>query len=349
MRVGIKIMLENERIKISVIITAFNIEDYIGKCLESILNQTYRNLEIIIINDGSTDQTLSVIQECIKNDSRVIIINQVNQGVNESRKNGYLKSKGDYLLFVDGDDWLENDAVEKLVEVIQHQEVDIVLFDILKVTNDGSIPLILNYLNSTLERVDLLESLFLYEIYPSVCSKMIKKEFLMKLDTPFCPRLNYAEDLATCAKWFQNQPTYFYLNQYLYNYYQRENSITQNVDVKILDIDKALLWIKGNLSNNQIFTKYKEPFEYMVFCHLFESKVLKTPKEKNPFHKQIYDQWKAYKINWKDNKLIYNRITQVPFALRIRIKFYLISYNLGILFDWIRMVMLSTLKMEKKI
>ncbi|CUO27978.1 Hyaluronan synthase [Turicibacter sanguinis] len=342
-------MLENERIKISVIITAFNIEDYIGKCLESILNQTYRNLEIIIINDGSTDQTLSVIQECIKNDSRVIIINQVNQGVNESRKNGYLKSKGDYLLFVDGDDWLETDAVEKLVEVIQHQEVDIVLFDILKVTNDGSRPLILNYLNSTLERVDLLESLFLYEIYPSVWSKMIKKEFLMKLDTPFCPRLNYAEDLATCAKWFQNQPTYFYLNQYLYNYYQRENSITQNVDVKILDIDKALLWIKENLNNNQIFTKYKESFEYMVFCHLFESKVLKTPKEKNPFHKQIYDQWKAYKINSKDNKLIYNRITQAPFALRIRIKFYLISYNLGILFDWIRMVMLSTLKMEKKI
>lgn len=342
-------MKQNENIKISIIIPVYNIERYIGKCLESLIKQTYNNIEIIVINDGSTDQSFNVIEKYCENDLRIELINQENQGVNEARKNGYLHSSGDYLLFVDGDDWLEIDAIDKLVDIAIKHNPDIILFDTIRVNNEKKVPLVFNYLDTSQNEIDLLEKLFLYDIHPSVCSKMVKKEFLMKLDIPFCPRLNYAEDLATCSKWFQHKPTYFYLNQHLYNYYQRENSITQNVDTKILDIDKALLWIKEDLNNNQIFTKYKESFEYMVFCHLFESKVLKTPKEQNPFHKQIYNQWKLYKINTKENKLVSNRIADFPVALRFRVKFYLVSYNLGILFDWVRKVMLSIFKLEKKI
>lgn len=104
---------------VSIIIPVFNVELYINKCLASIVHQTYENIEIILINDGSTDNSLDVCNTWATQDSRIRVINQVNSGPSNARNRGILESKGDWILFVDSDDYISFDAVEILVSYIK--------------------------------------------------------------------------------------------------------------------------------------------------------------------------------------------------------------------------------------
>lgn len=112
--------------KISVVITAYNLENFIEKCLSSVLNQTYKNIEVILVNDCSTDGTMSIVNR-YKNDERLTIINhEENLGAGWSRRHGIEASKGDYIITVDGDDWLGEDFIEKLVENAKETNADII-------------------------------------------------------------------------------------------------------------------------------------------------------------------------------------------------------------------------------
>ena len=95
--------------KISVIIPAYNVENYIEKCIESVINQTFRNIEIIVIDDGSTDGTTSIIRRYSKKDRRIVPIYKKNSGVSDSRNIGIDKFTGDYVFFLDSDDWIDED------------------------------------------------------------------------------------------------------------------------------------------------------------------------------------------------------------------------------------------------
>ena len=112
--------------KISVIIIAYNIEEYIERCLKSVLMQSLSEIEIIIINDGSTDNTLKIINELVINDNRVKIINKKNSGIIEARKSGIEIASGEYILFVDGDDWLELNACDRLYEIATENNLDLI-------------------------------------------------------------------------------------------------------------------------------------------------------------------------------------------------------------------------------
>lgn len=112
--------------KITIIIPCYNVQKYIEQCLGSIINQTYTNLEIICINDGSTDNTLNIIKEFHKKDKRLHVIDQSNKGLSESRNIGVQNATGDYIMFVDSDDWLELDTIEYLLN--QQKGYDVICF-----------------------------------------------------------------------------------------------------------------------------------------------------------------------------------------------------------------------------
>lgn len=114
---------------ISVIIPVYNVERHLEKCLNSIVNQTYKNLEIILINDGSTDNSGVICEKYAENDSRVIYISRENKGVSASRNEGIELSNGDYFSFIDSDDYLELDAYEYLINIIKEKNVDIVNYE----------------------------------------------------------------------------------------------------------------------------------------------------------------------------------------------------------------------------
>ena len=114
-------------IKVSVIIPVYNAEKYITECIESLLNQTLQQCEFIFVNDGSKDHSGAIIDEFKKKDSRIILINQENQGVSMARNNGLKAASGEYVGFVDADDYIENDMYETMYNHAKQDECDAVI------------------------------------------------------------------------------------------------------------------------------------------------------------------------------------------------------------------------------
>ena len=115
---------------VSVIVPIFNTEKYLRRCVDSVLTQTYPNLELILINDGSTDSSGELIDQIAMMDARVRVVHQVNSGVSVARNNGVLISNGDYVYFLDSDDWLEREMIESCVRAINENELDVVFFGV---------------------------------------------------------------------------------------------------------------------------------------------------------------------------------------------------------------------------
>lgn len=114
--------------KISIIIPVYNVEEFLRESLDSVKNQTYKNIEIICVNDGSPDNCLSILQEYAKDDNRFVIIDKTNEGVAAARNDAMRVASGDYMMFVDGDDWLELNACERLVQVMEEYNPDVVMY-----------------------------------------------------------------------------------------------------------------------------------------------------------------------------------------------------------------------------
>ena len=145
---------------ISIIIPIYNNEKFISRCLDSIINQTYKKIEIIIVNDGSTDKSLDVISKYEKKDNRIKVINKKNEGVSIARNIGIESSKGDYITFVDADDWLELDAIEKLYIEITEKNVDVVRgnYYINKfISDNANIAKMYELSNKIIKRVEAIE------------------------------------------------------------------------------------------------------------------------------------------------------------------------------------------------
>ena len=123
---------------VSIIIPAYNVESYIRKCVESVIVQTYKDLEVIVINDGSTDSTFSQLMELKEKDSRIKVISWPNQGLSAARNLGIEISNGDFIFFLDGDDWLDSTCVERMIAVQKQENSDIVVADYMRFREEDS-------------------------------------------------------------------------------------------------------------------------------------------------------------------------------------------------------------------
>lgn len=325
-----------QNIKVSIIIAAYNIEKYISRCLDSLVNQTFKNIEIIVVDDGSTDKTLEVINKYACKDDRIIVHSQENKGSIEARKSGFNISNGEYILFVDGDDWVEENTIEILYSNVNNQQnnVDVVLFNFIEVSNNKK-EFLESYKWNRVVSDDLLKYLFINEIYPCIWSKFIRKGFIIHNNIEFPNNISYAEDLAFISSIFIKKPTYKLCRDNLYNYYQRDNSITKTINAKALEINLALQFIKRKLIDSNLLDKYKYEYECMVFIRLFLCKILDinyVVKSKE-IHKEIFLQYKEYNINIKNNDYIRKLIRNRRKIDSLRINLYSKNYYLGYYFD----------------
>jgi glycosyltransferase involved in cell wall biosynthesis len=141
--------------KVSVIVPVYNVYEYIEKCLDSLVNQTYKNIEIILINDGSTDNSLDIIKKYQKKHENIIVINQENHGQGYARNKGIEKSNGEFIMFVDSDDYVDTDIVKKLVGSIKDN--DAVVCNIYKVINENLLEFH-NYLEYGSDKINFMLS-----------------------------------------------------------------------------------------------------------------------------------------------------------------------------------------------
>lgn len=206
--------------KVSIIVPAYNVATYISECIESIIGQTYVDIELLIINDGSTDDTKNTCEKYTEFDRRVKLVNSSNQGVSTARNIGLSLATGGYVMFVDGDDWLEPTAVETLLNEIKEQSADICFStqyykDLDKLTMATYLPT-----KSVYSAFDLLNQHVRYNFISSPCFSLISKAVIAGC--------NFKTDIHTLEDWEFNfqilaNAKKVYLTDYAYYHYRSVN------------------------------------------------------------------------------------------------------------------------------
>lgn len=237
-----------EKSRVSIIIPCYNAEKHIEKCIKSIINQTYKNIEIIAIDDGSQDNTLEILNKFKEKDKRINVISKKNTGVSDTRNIGIEKSTGNYIMFVDADDFLEEDAVEKLYNTIINNKVNIVRgmyrrISEKRISDENDI---LKYNNAN--NYEIIKSILNGDILCYVWLLMIKKEILQKYNIKFDKNLKIMEDTLFYINIIEKENIYF-LNEVIYNYVQNEESATGNVN-KTLETYKNMLKAENKIINS---------------------------------------------------------------------------------------------------
>jgi len=212
--------------KISVIIPVYNTENYIEKCIRSIMNQTYKNLEILIVNDGSYDSSIDICKKLQSEDSRIIIINQDNMGVSKARNAGLQSATGEYIGFVDSDDFLEPDMYEVMYNHLEKEQADLCRIKAFIYNRDGRIEEIAKERNTFIYRTELeiMNAYLKNELKIAVWDKLFKTETVKNLK--FDDKL-FNEDAAYVWETCLNSKKVVMDTKQLYHHIKRPvNSLT---------------------------------------------------------------------------------------------------------------------------
>jgi len=236
--------------KISVIIPVYNVEQYLEQCINSIIKQTYSNLEILLVNDGSTDSSGKVCDELASNDSRVKVIHQINGGVSSARNTGMDAASGDYITFVDSDDWLEAGMYQNMIGIVSKQNApDIVMCDFISEKENNIECITACIRKGYYNKADIIR-----ELYPtllvkedlgrlpivSACICLFKKEFLHVNQIKFEVSLKYSEDYLFMALVMIRADSFYYLkNNYYYHY--RQYNLSRSKKYQLVWWDNLLL------------------------------------------------------------------------------------------------------------
>ncbi|MDO5824631.1 glycosyltransferase [Methanobrevibacter sp.] len=255
--------------KLSVILPVYNVENYLKRCLESIVNQTLNDIEIICINDGSTDNSLKILEDFAKEDKRIQILSQENKGQGIARNRGLDIAKGEYLIFIDSDDYIPQYALEKLYENATNNDSDMVMFKLADFVDEDH----LNYskprfnLDDVFKNVDFSDFTFTFkEIKHYVLNssfipcKLYKKRFLDKFDDFRFPERLIFEDVPFHVKSLTRASKISFVPEFLYNYRLSNPTSTINKNLKREDIFKICDIVESYLINENYFEELKKEF-----------------------------------------------------------------------------------------
>lgn len=229
---------------ISVIVPIYNAEKTIRKCVDSLLAQTFNDFEILLIDDGSPDQCGAICDEYAKQDNRIRVIHQENQGVSAARQCGMDHAQGDYTIHADPDDWVEPEMLEELHKKAKEDDADMVICDFFENTYKGQ-----KYIKqqpSSLDRKVILKELFT-RLHGSCCNKLIRLESFKSNKVRFPDGINFCEDLYVNAAILLSDVRISYLNKAFYHYLKNnsdslsrrydENSENQNVALREIFVE----------------------------------------------------------------------------------------------------------------
>lgn len=220
---------------ISIIVPVYNVEKYLNRCLDSIINQSFINFELILINDGSTDKSGKICDKYAQIDKRVRVIHKKNEGVSLTRNLGINIAKGDYITFIDSDDWIEQDFLKKAIEYIKENNVSILITGFVfennkKIFNTFNAKKDEILLNDEIKKEFLKQNKFSWTVY----DKFFKKEIIKKYK--FDSRFKIGEDMLFCWQILKNEKKIGYLPLYKYHYdISASKTMTSNFSLKWFD------------------------------------------------------------------------------------------------------------------
>lgn len=217
--------------KVSVVVPIYNVENYLNKCVATIVNQTYKNLEIILVDDGSTDNSGALCDQWKKKDSRIKVIHKDNGGLSSARNAGLSDATGNYIMFEDSDDWLEIDLIERCVKRIQQDNSDVVIFGYRKVDEKENTIEELTFGNDTFSNQSLMEQLhtrILEMSFGYAWNKLYDLNVIKNSGIENDGKIIDREDLVFNMHLISHWKKISYMEYVGYNYLQRNTSLLHN-------------------------------------------------------------------------------------------------------------------------
>ena len=236
---------------VSIIVAVYNASLTIRRAIDSIINQTFRNIEIILINDGSTDNSGEICDQYALIDNRIRVIHQTNQGVSKVRQLGINESTGKYTIHVDPDDWIELNMIERLFNVAEEENSDIVICDYF--STNGYNEYYISQKPNICDKEEILCELF-YKLTGSLCNKLIKKDLYINNRIEFQYDISCGEDYITCLRLVKHSDKIAYLQEAFYHYDHTSNpkslTKTRTYDTFIHDEEIVLNIYKTDILDN---------------------------------------------------------------------------------------------------
>ena len=236
---------------ISVIVPVYKAEKYIDRCVGSLVNQTYKNIEILLIDDGSSDNCPALCDKWAKKDSRIKVIHKVNGGTAAARQSGVVAAEGEFIMFVDGDDWVRKDMCEYLLNLIDSGDYQAACCSYCLTTDDTEPPEANDETLTVLDFNGIIKGLYDYSLW-SVCLKLFRRELFEKAEIPEI-NLTVSEDLLTNFYLFRQCSNIIVSNKEKYFYFRHEGSVmTTLTERRIADQLTAYKEISDNLSEGTL-------------------------------------------------------------------------------------------------
>lgn len=304
--------------KISVIVPIYKVEDYLHRCVDSIINQTYTNLEIILVDDGSPDDCPMICDEYAKKDSRIRVVHKKNGGLSDARNAGIDIATGEYLMFIDSDDFVDVEMMESMMKNMIDNNVDMVVCNIKYVYEDREV-VKYNQADRILDRYEAMEEYLKDGVVQAVAWNKLYKKSLINDMRYKVGKTN--EDEFFTYKVVDKTDKIYYNSRSFYNYIQRDSSIMGKYSIKRLDGVEAS-YERLNFIKEKYLTLYeKEKKTFVNLCIYSYQMILKEPNLDK-------DKQGRKTLNNYRKKIKFNKIELKNYSHKDKLKIYLSKISL---------------------
>ena len=289
---------------ISIVVPVYNVEKYLEECISSIVNQTYKDIEIILVDDGSTDQSPIICDKWTEKDTRIIVYHKINGGLMSAWKYGVERANGEYIGFVDSDDWVDTDMYATMVSCAEREKCDLVCASLQCNYQNGSTintPIYLKdglYLKEEIRenifpRLLISKKLHNRIIAPNKVTKLFKRDMLMRIMDDCHDNVSIGEDLLTTFNYLQICDSIYLINNYYpYHYRINESSMIQKVDErkyeKIKELRLSLLASNAKYKNYDFTNQINADF-IDLYLKTTENYILKSNSK--TIKKDVFNIW----------------------------------------------------------
>ena len=331
--------------KISIIVPIYNAEEWLEKCVNSIVEQTYFNIEILLINDGSTDKSLEICKKFENKDNRIKVIDKKNEGVSKTRNLGIEKATGQYIKFVDSDDWLEKNTCEELIKIVKEEKTDLVICG-LNIYKNNELLRTPHLEKRIIEiKKNIKEFEYIYKVFASPCNKLYRKD---KIAENFRLNLDIGEDLLFNIKYLENIEKISVTDKCLYNVcLDNEDSLNRKFRKDKLDVNLDLTSMELEFCKKNYQCNIKEMSflynKYILLLHAYLLQMIYIVDKKS-MKKMIKKYINDKRIKEACNVIKFDRIDYNFFRILIKRKQVLLIYY----FIKLKTIILGEIQNDKK-
>ena len=299
-------------VKVSVVIPFYNVEDYFEECVSSIVNQTLKDIEIICINDGSTDNSLKILEQFANSDDRIKVFSQENRGVSASRNRGIKLAQGEYIYFMDSDDILDLNALEELYDFSKSNDLDILIFKLISFNNETGerysidyydMPFLKPFNKKVFNYKDIGHDTLKISVSPP--GKLFKRDLIASMQ--FAEGLIFEDNLFYSEAMLKAKRVSF-IDEYYYNRRVRSHSLMTSKTIKYADFITITNMIFDLFKRENVYMEFRKPL-FVRKIYSTNSKLSQVDDEyKEEFFQRMKNDFSDYKEEFENDDVFNNEL-----------------------------------------